>query len=289
MTERLSCPACSSQAALELYKIDSFLIRKCVECGSLYVGNIPDRTVLDQIYLKSDYYGMEVEANNRIEKENRRRLSIIKRFAKPRKVLDVGCASGLFLDAAATAGWETFGIELSPRNAEIAASKGHRVFVGSLADFAVNDTRSTYDLISCLDVIEHVERPRQFLQLLSQRLAPDGILVLSTPNYSGIVARILRERDVFMTPPEHLNFFSFPGLLSLAKHAGLSPVHKTTFGTLTRNELEQAIAKHFSFVATPLKPVLRLAIKAGFHTMNILKSGLELEMYFSRAASVVPQ
>jgi len=110
--------------------------------------------------------------------------------------------------------------------------------------------------------------------------------VVSTPNYSGIVARILKERDVFMTPPEHLNFFSIPGLVSLAKRAGLSPVHKTTFGTLTRNELERAIAKHFRFVTTPLKPVLRLAIKAGFCAMNILRTGLELEMYFSRAALV---
>lgn len=283
--ERLFCPACASSAGRDAYDVKGFRIRKCACCGSLYVRNVPGRSSLDQIYLDQEYYSLEDQSVQRLLEEHRRRLGIIQRFSRPGRVLDVGCATGLFLDEAAEAGYETFGIELSPRNAALAQGKGHKVFVGPLAKYVLSNPRDRFSLITCLDVIEHVESPLNFMQMLLAQLSVNGMLVISTPNYSGVVAKVLGERDVFLMPPEHLNFFTFAGLLSLAKDAGLSPVYETTFGRLTRNELDRAIARYFPRMVRPASPLLRAVIRAGFGALNSVRLGLEIEMYFSSTGS----
>lgn len=280
---RMECPACTSSTGRKMYEVNGFAIWKCTGCGTLYVRNVPERGALDQIYTDDEYYDLDDEAVERINTDHRRRLEILKALTNSRRVLDVGCTTGLFLDEAARAGYETFGIELSPKNAAIARQKGHDVFLGSLEKFTKDYPQERFELIVCLDVIEHIECPAEFMRLLSQCLSPDGILVMSTPNYSGPISRILGRRDVFLTPPEHLNFFTFPGLLKLARDVGLSPVYKTTFGRLTRNELDRATTKYFPKIVQPLNQLLRVGIQAGITALNYLRAGLEIEVYFSKS------
>ena len=47
---------------------------------------------------------------------------------------------------------------------------------------AIEDVEGTFDLVTAMEVIEHTADPQQFLHALAQRLAPDGLLILSTPN-----------------------------------------------------------------------------------------------------------
>lgn len=269
-----------------MYEVNGFAIWECTRCGTLYVRNVPERGALDQIYTNDEYYDLDDEAVERINKDHRRRLEILKALTKSRRVLDVGCTTGLFLDEAARAGYETFGIELSPKNAAIARNNGHDVFLGSLEKFTKDCPQEQFGLIACLDVIEHIECPAAFMRLLARSLSPDGILVMSTPNYSGLVSRLLGKRDVFLTPPEHLNFFTFPGLLKLAGGAGLTPMYKTTFGRLTGNELDRATTKYFPRIVQPISPLLRVGIQVGLLALNSVRSGLEMEVYFSKIGSL---
>lgn len=285
MKKRLNCPACDSLGGADLWEVKSYMIRRCLDCKTLYVRDIPEKSVLDRIYANETYYSMDPQSHERIRSEHRRRFEIMRGLSKGKSVLDVGCATGLFLDEAASQGYATAGIELSPKNAAIAKEKGHDIFVGSLAEFAQRETKPQFALITCLDVIEHVESPCEFIELLSRHLSPDGILVITTPNYSGPVSRVLGKKDVFLTPPEHLNFFTFRGLLTLMNKSDLVPVRQTTFGRLTSSEMERVVERYFSKVPQPVRPLLRTAIGSAFLMLNRCRSGLEMEIYFAKKGS----
>jgi 2-polyprenyl-6-hydroxyphenyl methylase / 3-demethylubiquinone-9 3-methyltransferase len=114
-------------------------------------------------------------------------LETIDRFAQPAgRVLDVGCGTGFLLERLAERGFSGVGIDLSPesvdharrRLAEIGAADRLRAEVGS----AYEPPEGPFDLIALTDVLEHLEDPRACLRALRERLAPGGLLVVSTPN-----------------------------------------------------------------------------------------------------------
>jgi len=100
--------------------------------------------------------------------------------------LDVGCGAGLLAEPLARLGARVTGIDASPD--VIAVARQHAAARGLEIDYrvaAVEALEGRFDLVTCMEVIEHVADPRTFLSSLAQRLAPDGLLILSTPNATG--------------------------------------------------------------------------------------------------------
>jgi SAM-dependent methyltransferase len=100
------------------------------------------------------------------------------------RVLDAGCGSGRMLQELVDYG-QTSGIELDPDAAEVAAAKGcGEVRVGRLEQLPWAD--DTFDLISCLDVIEHTPDDRDTLVELRRVCKPGGWLLLTVPAYQAL-------------------------------------------------------------------------------------------------------
>jgi 2-polyprenyl-6-hydroxyphenyl methylase/3-demethylubiquinone-9 3-methyltransferase len=100
--------------------------------------------------------------------------------------LDVGCGAGLLAEPLARLGAKVTGIDATPE--VIAVAREHAQAMGLEIDYRAGDVQQldgAFDLITCMEVIEHVADPAAFLQALAKRLAPDGLLVLSTPNATG--------------------------------------------------------------------------------------------------------
>ena len=276
---RIKCPACNSGATFFSFKKDGYAILQCTICGTMFVKNIPSAEVLSDIYNNSGYYDLEKEPAERIRREARRRLKILNRWKSNCTYFEIGCARGLQLDVAQKKGFTTYGIELSKENVMICQDKGHRVICGYLEDALDMKPMEGFQVISCLDVIEHVPDPISFLKLATSMLSEDGVFILSTPNYSGIIAKVLKKKDPYMTPPEHLNFFSLQGIRNLCKQVGLRMMLRTTFGSLTSDEKERVVGKYLPAqlhpFAEPLIPLLPGAMKI----LNVLKIGMEQEFY----------
>ena len=103
-----------------------------------------------------------------------------------RRALDVGCGAGLLAEPLARLGAEVTGIDAAPEL--IAVARDHAQRMGLHIDYRsgdVQDLDGQFDLITCMEVIEHVADPAAFAKALARRLAPGGLLILSTPNATG--------------------------------------------------------------------------------------------------------
>ncbi len=100
-----------------------------------------------------------------------------------KSALDVGCGAGLLAEPLARLGAEVAGVDAVPEL--IAAAKIHAAGQGLVIDYravGVEELIGEYDLVTALEVIEHVADPQAFVTCLAERLAPGGLLILSTPN-----------------------------------------------------------------------------------------------------------
>jgi len=100
-----------------------------------------------------------------------------------KRALDVGCGAGLLAEPLARLGAQVTAID--PAEELIAAALEHAAGQGLAIDYraaAVENLEGEFDLITAMEVIEHTADPQQFLISLARRLAPGGLLVMSTPN-----------------------------------------------------------------------------------------------------------
>jgi 2-polyprenyl-6-hydroxyphenyl methylase / 3-demethylubiquinone-9 3-methyltransferase len=100
--------------------------------------------------------------------------------------LDVGCGAGLLTEPLARLGAKVTGLDASQEL--VAVAREHAGGQGLEVDYRAGDLfdlEGQFDLITCMEVIEHVADPAAFLKALARRLAPGGLFVLSTPNATG--------------------------------------------------------------------------------------------------------
>lgn len=103
-----------------------------------------------------------------------------------RTAIDIGCGAGLMTEPLARMGAQVTGIDAAPENIE--AARDHAVAGGLAIDYratsveAMAATGAKFDIVTCLEVIEHVADRDSFFAGLAALLAPGGVMVVSTPN-----------------------------------------------------------------------------------------------------------
>ena len=100
-----------------------------------------------------------------------------------KSALDVGCGAGLLAEPLRRLGAEVTAVDAAPEL--VAAARAHAAAQGLVIDYraaGVEALEGEYDLVTALEVIEHVADPQAFVRTLADRLAPGGLLILSTPN-----------------------------------------------------------------------------------------------------------
>ena len=153
--------------------------------------------------------------------------------ARAPRVLEIGCGGGGTLDWLKQSGraqW-TAGIELSSEAAAIASTRVDDVRCGDANVLLEQFPQDSFDLILCLDVLEHLVDPWAALSKIQGLLRPGGRIITSLPNvrhHSVVLPLLLRGRweyrDAGIMDRTHLRFFSRQGIAGLMRGAGLREV-----------------------------------------------------------------
>ncbi len=218
MTVR-ACPACERRLASLRGQVGSFWILECRVCGTLYADGIgldDPREVYAELYSDEDlaFPGFIQDSLDRL-------LSAFEPYRSNGNLLGIGFGGGLELQAAARAGWNVEGIEVSESAVKHARSQGISAFHGELQEAKFPDEH--FDVVMASEVLEHVHHPRPLLEEAARVLRPGGLLWATTPNGRGLSRKILGLAWSGVSPPEHLQLFSPRALRHMLTTAGFEP------------------------------------------------------------------
>jgi 2-polyprenyl-3-methyl-5-hydroxy-6-metoxy-1,4-benzoquinol methylase len=135
------------------------------------------------------------------------------------RLLEFGCAYGFFLDEAKPYFQNVHGIEISAAAAAACRARGLDVACGEVDGSTLN---GPYDVAVGLDVIEHVPDPFETLKAIGSHMRAGGVLVITTGDWSALLARVSGPSWRLMTPPQHQSFFSPTSMRLMFERAGLS-------------------------------------------------------------------
>jgi SAM-dependent methyltransferase len=157
--------------------------------------------------------------------------SVVRSLARYRTTarwLDIGCGSGTLLRAAAAEGWEAVGTEIAPAIVDAMRAQGLDARLGSTQELDLPS--GGFDVVSAVEVLEHVPDPDDLIAEAARLLRPGGALYVTTPHGRGISSRLLGANWSVVAPPEHLQLFSSSGIRSAVSRGGLRTVSLATTG-----------------------------------------------------------
>lgn len=236
---QVACIYCESKNYIPKYDFkdiygDQFSIVECQDCHVSYLKPKPTVEQLKRAYDES-YYGYgEKKFNPTVEKvidwfRKRKAGKFSKYLPEKAKVLDIGCGNGNFLHSLGKCGdYELHGIEPEGKSAERAKNyKEINLVEGTLEHTSFE--KNYFNAISLIHVFEHLDRPKETLDIINEISHENAILWLELPNIDSWQARMFKANWLHLDPPRHLILLSPKRLKTLMKDMGWGLVREEYF------------------------------------------------------------
>ncbi len=254
----VNCPGCDSGDTQDSFEKHTFTYNNCAQCGSIYVSPRPDLSELIRYYAVSESQSYWCEAILKKTGEKRKESIMLPNITRiegiidernftPKRVLDIGAANGTFLTE-----WkkrhpeaQLVGIEPGQDAAAKCRDLGIETYESSVEEEAEKGDAQG-DLVTCFEVIEHVQDPDLFAKAIHAVTAPGGYAIMSCLGADGFDIQLLWEKSRSLQPPYHLNFLSHKGMTNLFSTAGFEDVHIFTPGRLDVQIVEKSIERGIS-------------------------------------------
>jgi 2-polyprenyl-3-methyl-5-hydroxy-6-metoxy-1,4-benzoquinol methylase len=215
------CPVCEGKSLDTFMSVDDhFLSRekfelvKCTSCSFVFTNPRPKAAELQKYYESEDYFSHSKKKKGLItflydtvkSHSLSKKYTLISKYKSGGKILDIGCATGEFLNYFKQKGWETTGIEPAenPRNFAI-ENYGLDVKPEESLDAL---KPASFDVITMWHVLEHVPELNDRMQQIKKLLKPDGLLLVALPNYLSWDAKHYKSFWAGYDVPRHLYHFS---------------------------------------------------------------------------------
>ena len=224
-------------------------IRRCQECGLLYIHPLPSEEETREVYGESyfhndqfmhgtnaalfgyaDYVAERFNKQPQFAAIAREIAELVPPSTSRPRLLEVGCGFGYFLDVAFEENFDVSGLEFNPHAVERLKRKyAFPIACGALETASLPP--HSVDAAVLFDVIEHLRDPFTALDRLHGALAPDGVLVLSTVDAESWSSRLLGKRlEDFRRTREHLFFFSRETIRAVLVRHGFEVLHIRSIG-----------------------------------------------------------
>ena len=220
------CPCCDSRTWT--HRWDEFVL--CRTCGLLAANR---RYGLDQMrrlygsaYFRGDEYADYLADKPIHRKTLQHHLRRVRRYVPSGgRILEIGCAHGLFLDLIRGTYPGSVGVDISAEAVAHARRGGLQAIAGDLMEIEVP---GEFDAVCLWDTIEHLSRPAEVLAKARGHLHPGGLLFLTTGDFGAALARIRGRHWRQIHPPTHMFCFTRRSLLALCGKLHLTPVGFST-------------------------------------------------------------
>lgn len=236
----INCLACGGSTRDWHDKVESdktYSIRLCRECSCAFVLPRPDSAFIERLYRN------DVEHPARIAPEDvaatdpakgaaavgfedpgriARRASML---AKGKDFLDIGAGEGLYSAAAQQLGFRVSAIEPSASARKVFhRTTGFEAEDGWLSREFAERNVGKFDVVLLSQVLEHLLEPEEAAACISQLLRPGGVAVIGVPQFRSWLSRLMGRKDMFISPPYHINYFTRSGLRALFARCGMAEV-----------------------------------------------------------------
>jgi len=238
--QELICPVCNNKSPKHIYKkiFGNRDILRCRYC-SLYFLWPKLTSDKDKEFYAREYYNSW--AQKELGEEGLRQmkqdtfnllLNIVTRYKKSGTLLDIGCAFGHLLDAAEKRGWDAYGVEMSEYAAQEAAKKAGsgKIWTGNFLELPL--PVNNFDVITMVDLIEHVYDLVAVLDQCRKILKEEGLLVIITPNTDSFSRKLLG-RSWPQFKEEHVAY--------LSKRSVRELLHRSNFKLLLMANFKKAL------------------------------------------------
>jgi len=194
----------------------SAAVYQCTACGFRQCSDFSD--VLSFYQAMNDPGYEASRAPRALQAE--RLLRTVSQYRPDGRLLDIGAGSGIMVEVANRLGYCAEGIEPSEWMVQAATARGLKVHQGVLPK---EETAGPYDMVTLVDVIEHVSDPVALLAEARAVMAPGGVGLVITPDVSSIAARAMGRRW-WHYRMAHIGYFDRDTLVAALKRAGLEPI-----------------------------------------------------------------
>jgi len=226
----IPCNYCRSKDFITLYKIPDLLLGnedtkgvfvKCLNCGLIYQNPQLSLDELEEHY-PPDYLCYQSDNSSKVgfniqhflyQYGLKQRYFTLMRYKRNGKVLDLGCATGAFLNMLKqNSNFIPYGLEVNQFAAKKAQEKLDNIYVGTLEDSSYED--NFFDVVTLWDVFEHLHDPLGSLREIFRILSNNGIIIMRIPNHNSWEARLFDSNWSGLDAPRHLYIFT-PEIIKL--------------------------------------------------------------------------
>ncbi|EMK05104.1 class I SAM-dependent methyltransferase [Leptospira kirschneri] len=267
--EIIPCNTCGSSEFKPLFsksnhKNELFHIVQCIRCSLVQVSPQPSPIEVasyysEEYFLKRSDRGYDNYFSEGIRDEISRVFGLNlkdldfqtweKSLSSAKRCLDVGCAAGYFVDYMQSRGWDSYGIDIAQAPVKFAQDK-LKLKVEQV-DFLEWKPTDPFDLITLWASIEHLHKPKETLEKIYTHLKPGGRVILSTCRW-GILAKLQGPSWRYLNVPEHLYYYSLPGIVKLCRSLGFEKKKHVTYGSgLTAKKNPSLLYKTLKYLADP--------------------------------------
>lgn len=273
----MRCKVCHSEDVKFKFDLtDKLKIFACESCKVQFMDPQLSDVEITELYSEAYYksWGVSGDSENESSKQMKidtfkLRLAQIQKLVPRGKILDIGCATGFFLEAARDLGYEPFGIELSDYSSQLAKKKfgNESIFHGKLEDSPFQ--AKSFDVISMFDLIEHVRVPSQTLGIAASLLKNEGIIVITTPDNSSLSNKLMGKKWTHYKK-EHFYYFDKQSLQYIATQNQLNIVYsERSKKALNINYLHTQLNVYRHWLFTPIMNLLHSILPKKLCAKNI--------------------